>query len=53
MTVLAHGALGPADELVLLVPAVALLVLAVTDLRRRNARRAASQAEQPADQPTV
>lgn len=36
MTVLAHGALGPADELVLLVPAVVLLVLAVTGLRRRN-----------------
>ncbi len=38
MSVLAHGAAGPADELILLVPAVALLVLAVAGLRRRNQR---------------
>ena len=40
MTVLAHGALGPADELVLVVPAIALLVLAVGALRRYDERRA-------------
>lgn len=40
MIVLAHGAAGPADELILLVPAVALLVLAVGALRRHNTRRA-------------
>lgn len=38
MTVLAHGAYGPADELVLLVPVVVLFVLALVSLRRRNAR---------------
>jgi hypothetical protein len=36
VSVLAHGAVGPADELVLVVPALALLVLAVARLRRRN-----------------
>lgn len=38
MTVLAHGAGGPTDELILLVPAAALLVLAVMAVRRWNIR---------------
>jgi hypothetical protein len=37
--VLAHGAQGPFDELILVVPAVVLLFLAVVALRRRNRRR--------------
>lgn len=39
MSVHAHGALGPADELVLLVPALVLLVLAGSWIRGINARR--------------
>ena len=40
---LAHGSVGYADEAVLLVPVVVLLVLAVSWLRGYNARRAASR----------
>jgi hypothetical protein len=40
VTVLAHGADGPFDEVVLVVPAVVLLVLAVAALRRWNNKRA-------------
>ena len=47
MTVLAHGAQGPFDEVVLVVPALVLLVLAVGAVRRRNAR----QPEQPGEEP--
>lgn len=46
-SVLAHGALGPADEFVLLVPACALLVLAASWIRGVNARRAASPPPEP------
>ena len=43
MTVLAHGALGHADGLVLLVPVVALLVLATGALHRHRAQRGAAR----------
>lgn len=46
-SVLAHGALGPADELVLLVPALALLVLAVGRIRSVNTRRPAAPPTDP------
>ncbi len=47
MSVLAHGAYGPADELVLLVPVVVLFVLALVSLRRRNARAAEQEPGPP------
>jgi hypothetical protein len=44
MIVLAHGAVGYADEaVVLLVPALALLVLAASWVRGVNSRRAAAE----------
>ena len=48
MTVLAHGALGPADELIPLVPVITLLVLAVAALRRHNAQH---DQDQPQEDP--
>jgi len=44
MTLLAHGAVGYADEaLVLVVPALVLLVLTATWIRGVNARRASGE----------
>lgn len=39
LVVLAHGAVGPADEIALVVVALVLLVLGVGHLRAVNARR--------------
>ena len=47
MIVLAHGAVGPLDELILVVPAIAVLVLAVGALRRRNAQHLAARPADP------